>query len=178
MKRDARHEVPNTTRPLRRRSRKLRSTNLSPRAAEGTTSSATRRSAARATHPDLGRSRTTASTRPLHASGTCSMSRSSTASVGTVRSVHRTRNELGLEGHRSDEPARGHHRRAAGAIVPDVPFDLPNSVRALDPRSRSARPSGSTTVDPTTSRRRDQRARELRLEYVWHCTCSGPQRRT
>ena len=80
-------------------------------------------------------------------------------------------NETGLEGHGADEPAGGHHRRAA-ADHPEGALRGAQLVRPLNPMM----PERLTRRCSTTSTRRATRSEPItnRLinfgwEYVWHC---------
>ena len=52
------------------------------------------------------------------------------------------RQRAGLEGHRPDQPAGGHHRGPAGHRRPSMPFGIPDSVRPLNPASPIGIPDG------------------------------------
>jgi len=59
-------------------------------------------------------------------------------------------------------------------IVPDVPFDLPNSVRALDPTKPIGSVLGFHNVDPTNQPAPVTNALvNFGWEYVWHCHLLG-----
>ncbi len=59
-------------------------------------------------------------------------------------------------------------------IVPDVPFDLPNSVRALDPTKPIGSVMGFHNVDPTNQPAPVTNPLvNFGWEYVWHCHLLG-----
>jgi len=59
-------------------------------------------------------------------------------------------------------------------IVPDVPFDLPNSVRALDPTKPIGSVMGFHNVDPTNQPAPVTNALvNFGWEYLWHCHLLG-----
>ena len=59
-------------------------------------------------------------------------------------------------------------------IVPDVPFDLPNSIRALDPTKPIGSTLGFHNVDPTNQPAPVTNTLvNFGWEYVWHCHLLG-----